>query len=128
MNMRSLRLASVVAILGLAVSCASTQVTSSWTSPGIANANVRKVVVVAMVPQEVNRRNMEANLAADLQKRGIQAVQSNQLIQNGSELQPDRVKQIVQSNNFDAVLVTQYMGTQREYQYVPGTYGDYFGY
>ena len=40
------------------------------------------------------------------------------------------VKQVVEQNNFDSVLVVQYMGTKESYNYVPATmtYPDYFGY
>ena len=53
---------------------------------------------------------------------------SNQFLQEGSTLNREAVKQVVENNGFDSVLVTQYLGTQRELEYVPGTYEDYFGY
>ncbi|HEY8206617.1 MAG TPA: hypothetical protein VIG99_03980, partial [Myxococcaceae bacterium] len=108
--------------------CSTTHVTSSWKDPSAAQANLQKVLVVAMVPQETVRRNLEQEMVARLQQRGVQAVPSNQFIQEGSSITRDGVKQVVENNGFDAVLVTQYLGTQRELEYYPGTYYDYFGY
>ena len=129
--MQRKRLIPAVAVLfGLALTaCSTTHVTSTWKDPAAATtANLQKVLVVAMVPQETIRRNLEQELVARLQHQGIQAVPSNQFLQEGSTLNREAVKQVVENNGFDSVLVTQYLGTQRELEYVPGTYEDYFGY
>jgi hypothetical protein len=129
--MQRKRVIPAVAILfGLILTaCSTTHVTATWKDPSAAaTANLQKVLVVAMVPQETVRRNLEQEMVARLQHRGIQAVPSGQFLQEGTTLTRESVKQVVQSNGFDSVLVTQYLGTQRELEYVPGTYEDYFGY
>jgi hypothetical protein len=87
------------------------------------------VLVVAMVPTESARRNLEDQLARELATGGIRAVPSNRLVESVDQLDRDAVRALVQQRGFDSVLVASYLGTTREVEYVPTTtYYDYFDY
>jgi hypothetical protein len=122
------RAAVLLATAALAGCATTTKVTSSWKDPAAAKAKVEKVLVVGLVPEESVRRNLEETLAKELRQKGAQALPSAQFIQEGSSLTREKVKQVVEGNDFDSVLVAQYQGTERKFEYVPGTYEDYFGY
>jgi hypothetical protein len=110
------------------MACSTTKVTSNWKDPTAATAKVNKILVVALVPEETVRRNLEDKLASELKKKGAQASPSAQFIQESSSVTRENVKEIVERNQFDSVLVVQYKGTERKLEYVPRTYDDYFTY
>ncbi len=118
------------AVLAAAVwlGCSTTRVTSRWTDPAVSNVQVDKVLVVAVFPAESVRRNLEEQLAAELASEGAAAFTSAQFIPDGQDLTRENVRKVVEAQRFDAVLVAIYQGTERQLEYVPGTYDDYFGY
>ena len=69
--MKTIRMGSTALLLGAAMltACATTHVTSSWKDPSASTAKVSKVLVVAMVPNEAVRRNLEQRLSADFRAR-----------------------------------------------------------
>lgn len=118
-----------LAAMAAVTACSSTQVTSTWKDPAaVAATRFQRVLVIAIVPDESARRNLEEQLAAELRQGGTQAIPSNQLIEDRTALTKESVKGIVEQRGFDSVLVTHYMGTERQFEYVPGTYDAYFGY
>jgi hypothetical protein len=110
------------------VACSTTKVTSDWKNPTAKTANIDRVLVVALVPDEKARQNLEQRLVAELNKKGAQASPSAQFIQTGSAITKENVTQIVEQNQFDSLLIVQYAGSERELQYVPRTYDEYFTY
>jgi hypothetical protein len=126
--MRIIVRAAVLSVAAAWVACSTTKVTSSWKSPAAATAQVDRMLVVALVPEETVRRNLEEKLASELRKKGAEASPSAQFVQEGSSLTREKVNEVVQGNHFDSVLIAQYTGTERSLEYVPGTYDDYFFY
>src|SRR5262245_59580489 len=88
MQRRRLIPAVMMMLFGLALTaCSTTHITSTWKDPAAATAaSFQKVLVVAMVPQETIRRNLEQEMVVRLQKRGVQAVPSSQYLQEGNTI------------------------------------------
>ena len=127
--MQPIHKAGSIALLAIVIgACSSTSVTSTWKSPAIGATRLHKVLVVAYVPTESVRRNLEDRLVRELGKEGVPASASHLYIEEADSLDKDRVRSVVQDNGFDSVLIADYLGTTHEVSYVPGTYYDYFTY
>jgi hypothetical protein len=112
----------------LLAGCPSTQVKSTWKDPAAASHSFTKVLVVALVPQEAVRRTFEEQLAARLRTGSVQAAASYQVLGTAAPLSREAVEQAVAREGFDAVLVTQYQGTEYQIEREVPTYGAYVGY
>jgi hypothetical protein len=114
------RMRGAAAALGLLLlACASTKLAQVWKAPQ-PGPPPRKVLVVAVVPQETSRRQMEGALVERLQKRGLQAVPVNALAPDGQPLDRAKVEELVRREGFDGVVVSRYAGTTDSTSYVPG--------
>jgi hypothetical protein len=126
--MRAIKAGVITGLLFMGLACSNTQVTSKWKNPSAVTTPPNRVLVVALVPQETTRRTLEDKLVAGIVKDGPMAVPSYHFFPDGRAITREMVKDLVVRNRFDSILVTQYRGTEHETQYVPGSYGDYFGY
>jgi len=129
MFMQPIQTGGTIALLASVVAaCSNTSVTSTWKSPAIGATRLHNMLVVAYVPTESVRRNLEDRLVKELGKEGVRASPSHQYIEDADSLDKDRVRSLVQQKGFDTLLVADYLGTTTELSYVPGTYYDYFSY
>ena len=118
--------AMVAVVIG---GCASTTVTSTWKSPAVEKMGMRKVLAIAYVPTESVRRNLEDRLIRELAEDGVVGVASHRLVENADSLNKESIRKLVKEQQFDSVLVANYIGTTYDIDYVPlTTYYDYFGY
>ena len=117
----------VAACVLVGTSCSTTKVNRTWMDPGASAAQIDEVLVVAVVRDEGVRRTLEQKLAGELERRGVSAVPSQRFFPEGQELTRDAVRQVVEREKFDHVLVTNYQSVERELDYVPPTMG-YYGY
>ena len=118
--------ATVALLIG---GCASTKVTGTWKSPAVETMGMHNVLVVAYVPTESVRRNLEDRLIRELAEDGVVGVPSYRLVENTDSLDKDSIRELVRDGRFDSVLMANYIGTTHDVDYVPlTTYYDYFGY
>lgn len=128
--MKALRLLLLALVPLLAASCANTKVTGSWKNPAVSdNYRPRKVLVVGLVPLGY-RTELEEQMAADLQKKGVIAVASHDVTKDATT--SEEVETAVRNEGFDSVLVTTFKGTKREVTYTAdgvgyGPYIDTYG-
>ncbi|MBX5481894.1 MAG: DUF4136 domain-containing protein [Myxococcaceae bacterium] len=131
--MKSPRLIAATIVLALSAGCASTRIVDTWTVPEAA-PQPHRALVVAVMPDEATRRNLEEHLAAELHEQGVDAVPSLQFLPDLSTYQRDQLRDAVHDvavqRGFDTVIVSRYHGVATEYRYVPSSYGwyDYWAY
>jgi hypothetical protein len=113
------RAAAAALALLLPLGCASTKLADVWKAPD-PGTPPRKVLVVAVVPSQTNRRMMEGELAERLQQRGLKAVSISSLTPEGPPPDRAQVEALVQRDGFDAVIVSRYAGAEDSVEYVPG--------
>ena len=104
----------------LFASCASTSITDSWKDKDY-QGEVQKVVVI-MVAKSSDMRNLfEGRFVAELQARGINAIQSNKIVT--LEELPDRelVTSKIKNTGADTVIISRLVGSKTMKSYVPGT-------
>lgn len=109
-------------------SCGSnTSIVSSWRDPKItvAQEEFKKVLVVALVKDEASRRITENRIAAS---NTIFRTSYQYLNETTSNLTKEQKLKILQDENFDGVITMRLVSTEKETNYVPGTYtGMYYG-
>ncbi len=125
-NVKSARRASIAAFatLGLALaaaSCATTEMTSTWTDPSAKGAELSKVAVICLAKDPGLRRMAENSAAANL--TGAQAVPSYQILGDADLRNRDAVKRQLTAQGFQAVLVMRLAGVDEQVTAVGGPYG-----
>jgi hypothetical protein len=105
----------------------NTSIVSSWRDPKItvAQEHFKKVLVVALVKDEASRRTAENRIAASNE---IFKTSYQYLNESTSQLTKEQKLKILQDENFDGVITMRLVSTEKETNYVPGTYtGMYYG-
>jgi len=113
-----------LAALSLAVltSCApSTELTSSWADPTLANKGFRKIVVVGATPKAAIRRLYEDTFASELQSRGVDAIASYTFGTSG-QMDKDQAIAKLKEIGADGVIVTRLLDKEQYQNYYPPTY------
>jgi hypothetical protein len=131
------RLMLVVLAVFLMAGFGSTKLAFSWRNPNAPSGPFKNIMVLALNGQAANRAQFEDVLTAAVTKTGMQAVQSYSLIPrpNLTPINMDQLRNVVQGQGFDAVLVSrivQYHKTVHEVQDpvfpLESYYGTLYGY
>jgi hypothetical protein len=118
---------AVFVALALSAGCSTvTQVQDTWTAQDAASARLKKVLVVGMAAEETSRRQFEDSFVLSLRERGVQAVPSYQFSPTGAALTQDRLRDVVEKNDFDGVLITRLVGVSQRLEWVGGSAGPGF--
>lgn len=105
----------------------NTSIVSSWRDPkiSVAQEHFKKVLVVVLVKDEASRRTAENRIAASNE---IFKTSYQYLNESTSQLTKEQKLKILQDENFDGVITMRLVSTEKETNYVPGTYtGMYYG-
>jgi len=102
------------------VGCASTQLVQSWQEPAFGDKPLKKILVLGVFDNDLERRLYEDGVAAALEKEKSLAVTGYSLMPNTSDY--DEKKEIiaaVDKSNCDSVMITTLVGVKKEKEYVP---------
>jgi len=116
----------IVTLAALVASCASTEMTSTWTDPAAKGAALSKVAVVCMTKDAGVRRIAEDTTASNL--AGAKAIPSYQILGDMDLKDLDAVKSKLQAAGINAVLVMRMTGVTEQVTDVGGPYGSFDGY
>jgi len=118
----------ILLVAAILSGCGSnTSIVSSWRDPKItvAQEHFKKVLVVVLVKDEASRRVAENRIAASNE---IFKTSYQYLNETTSDLTKEQKLKILQDENFDGVVTMRLVSTEKETNYVPGTYtGMYYG-
>ena len=105
----------------------NTSIVNSWRDPKItvAQEHFKKVLVVVLVKDEASRRVAENRIAASNE---IFKTSYQYLNETTSDLTKEQKLKILQDENFDGVVTMRLVSTEKETNYVPGTYTGMYGY
>ena len=115
-----------LALAAVAASCASTDMTSTWTDPAAKGTALSKVAVLCMTKDEGLRRMAEDTAAAQMQ--GAQAIPSYQVLADTDLKDREAVKAKLQAAGVNGVLVMRMTGVTEQASVVGGPYGTFDGY
>jgi hypothetical protein len=128
------KLFSVCAIIGLLAGCApSTKLTWVYKAEDYNPAGYKKLAVIAIVPKDQTRIEIEDAMVAQLKAQGINAVSTWNTFQFANhpemlkkagfegEKRKEVIRQKVAENHMDAILTVTLFDAKEEQRYVPGT-------
>jgi hypothetical protein len=127
MNKRSaIAVGGAIGLAVLAMSCASTEMTSTWTDPSARGAALSRIAVVCLTKDAGARRMCEDAAASQL--LGVQATPSYQALGDTELRNREAVKAQLKSAGFQGVLVMRMTGVTEQVTAVDGPYGTFDGY
>jgi hypothetical protein len=121
-------LLGTLSVAALFASCASTQMSRTWTDPAAKGASISKIAVVALTNDPGKRRMFEDTTASKL--AGAQAVPSYQILGDTDLKNLDAVKAKLRAAGMNGVLVMRMTGISEQVTPVGpyGTMNGYWGY
>ena len=119
---------SIIFVSFLFQSCGAPTYISSWRSPNYKGGKLKKILVFAIVKDVIFRSAYEKKLSSDMKAVGVTGVSSLKLIDYGSKITENEIKEIVDDGNFDGVLTLKYTKVKTTKFIVPGEtfYNDYW--
>ncbi|WP_299210175.1 hypothetical protein [uncultured Dokdonia sp.] len=116
--MRTIFYSVLSSVLLLLTSCNSSDLVENWKNPDIEIFVAEKVLVLAMTNDVSNRERFEKRLANELQKKGVQATESNQFFDENYTQRPqtreelDLLENAMLQEGYDAILVSKIIGAE----------------
>jgi hypothetical protein len=108
-------------VLALTSCGSNTSIVNSWKDPNVtvAQEHFKKLLVVALLKNEASRRITENRIAS-----GNQIFKTSYQYLNESTLHitKEQKLKILQDENFDGVITLRLVSTEKETNYIPGTY------
>lgn len=105
--------------------CSSTNVLNSWKDTDVEQTTMKKVLVLAMLPEKERtlRQEMEFQMVQDLQKRGFTAVSALQEYgpKSFTGMNEKQVMQQLDKRKIDGVITMSLQDTEKSEHYTPGS-------
>jgi hypothetical protein len=98
--------------------CSSTQIKSVWKDPAYAG-QPKKVLVVVIAKEPINRRIIEDEFALQLNARGTEAIASYTVLTDKNQDDQVLVGKLVTQLGVDTVLISKLIGTRKVHVYYP---------
>jgi hypothetical protein len=128
-----------VAVLALPaiLAASSPKLLLSWKNPNYTGGQFTNILVLALNGQAANRAEFEDELAAAITRPGVQATQSYVFLPrpNATPIDMKDLKELIQEQKFDAIVVARLTKAEKKTTYVPGEvyspypyYGNFYGY
>ena len=122
---KTLLMTAGLAVATLAMGCATTEMTSTWTDPSAKGAAMSRIAVIAMTKDPGLRRMAEDSAAAQL--AGAQATPSYQVLGDADLKDREGVKAKLKAAGYNGVLVMRLAGVSEQVTAV-GPYDTFDGY
>jgi len=134
---RSLLIAAALAIPTI-LGASSPKLLLSWKNPDYSGGtHFTNILVLALNGKAENRAEFEDELVAAIARPGVQATQSYVFLPrpNATPIDMKDLKELIQEQKFDAIVVARLTKAQTKTTYVPGEvynpyplYGNFYGY
>ena len=118
-----------LAVITTVCSCApATKIQKSWMEPGtkITRDSANKVIIVALVKDEISRRVIEDELEKRIKATSVPSYRflTTEMIKVASD---EALNKMITKENFTHVLLMRLADIEKETSYVPGTTAAYYG-
>ena len=126
--MKNLPLVLIICIT--VAGCSATKIVSSWNQQGAEEKQYQKLGVVVMIPDMANRATVEDAVAKELRARGIKASPTFNTFPFAGKIgelgldsatTQQKIRQRVNDNHFDALLLIVLLDKRKEQRYVEGS-------
>ncbi|MGB8331928.1 MAG: hypothetical protein WCE62_17510 [Polyangiales bacterium] len=96
-----------------------TTIAGSWRSPELTGAPFEKIFVIGAGRDNDYRRLYEDSLVAALEREGVEALASYDVLPQSEELTEEQVRMAVGDDDFDAVVITSLLHVDQSVEVVP---------
>jgi hypothetical protein len=116
-----MRKISILAVaLALAIACGTpTSFISTWKAPDAQPLQFHKILAVAFVNNEGQRRSAEDRLVANITK--VEAIPAYKILSTADMKDEDVAKAKIEGLGIDGVVTLRFLGSKEKLEYVPGT-------
>jgi hypothetical protein len=136
---RTLRVVAMVLVAAALLFARSSKLITSWRNPSYApTKKVHRVLAMGFSNKMEVRADFEDALAAELTSKGLEAIAGNTILLRppGTKLDLTYLREQVQANQIEAVVVSRLVKVDNSVTYVPGTayfmpypyYNTFYGY
>lgn len=110
------RYATIILIMS---SCNSTKITNSWRDPNqqLITGEWKKILVVALLNNETNRRKVEEELLHYLNGKGI--VSYKYIKEDFNKINEDKLRDKIKADGFDGAITMRLIDIDKEKVYIP---------
>ncbi|MEN9570577.1 MAG: hypothetical protein RL172_1808 [Bacteroidota bacterium] len=127
--MKQLFMVGILLTALITSSCNSTKIAKSWRDADtqVSLDKLDKILVVAMLRNEANRRSTEDKLVAMLKNKGVTGIPSYQYI-GGTEVKKEiseAIREQLHADGFDGAITMRLVDVDKEVNYTPGTFSTY---
>jgi len=113
-RLHTVKALAVLLVCVLAVSCANSQITTSWVEPEH-NKVYHYPMIIGVSDSQQTRHIYEDHFVSTLQKHGIRSIPSYKLISSKQKMNRDTVVETIKNNtDIDAVIVTYLIADDAE--------------
>jgi hypothetical protein len=98
-------------------SCSTSVLVDEWNDPSFHESPLKKILIIAIRKNPVQRRIWEDAFVGELSKKGVMSTSSYKLFPDALP-DTDQIIETVQKNGFDGILVTRILQKETETHYV----------
>lgn len=109
----------LLAALGCTKNGSKTTMAGSWRDPQLGDAAFERLFVIGAGRNEDYRRLYEDSLVAALERQGVHAVPSYDVLPQSEELTERQIREAIGAEDFDAVVITSLLHVDRTVEVVP---------
>jgi len=103
--------------------CSSTQLVTSWSDASFSEKPVRKIFLVAVTENEMQRNLYEDIFAEQLRKINIDSIAAHTVISSANgRYEEDAIRDGIKATSADAALIARLTDINQQQRYVPPTY------
>jgi len=103
-------------LMMLLESCSSFELLDSWNDPSYHKSPLKKILIIAIIKDSVQRRIWEDAFVSELSKHGVNATSSYHLFTDALS-DANQVVETVRKEGFDGILVTHLLHEKKETPY-----------
>jgi len=103
-----------IAIVNLSACLTTSKVSDVWNDETYERGQIKKVLVIGLLPETYQRRGLEYSIKKKLQSEHVQAVASIEIFPDKEKLTRDTLEVYLKNSDFDAVLLTGFRAITKE--------------
>jgi len=118
MKFRNLLTVTIVALVLTSCASTSTKMTGTWKAPDFKTKNFKKLLVMGVSQDGVDRRMFESAMVKALSKAGVTSIASYTVLPDGGKLNKSTVTEVVKKHKYDGVIVTKLITVSTDIKHV----------
>jgi hypothetical protein len=125
MRQNALLSSFLLLLLGLAIvsGCSSTKLVESWSAPGDEIKPIKKILVLALMHDDLHRRVYEDVFSKQISKDGVIGIPGYTVMPNRKDYDEEHeIRAAVKKTGADAALLTRLVAVEKQERYTPPSY------